>query len=607
MLTPILPGHARELGASRTMVVVLFALFPLAVLLSSPVFGWFSGTLGREAVLYSGLLLSGLSCFVFGYTKDLIVMCAFRFVMGLGSAATWAATYALLADIYPYRSTIVIGFTETATGLGGMVGPALAAYLAAVKGFAFPCAVVGALLLSQCIAIPLALKYKRKPQPHLHHIKHSFQHPGHNLERRFEKQLLLRSASLQSLPNLVAGKARDETGEETARASEVRFSTPQPEGKNVGLAGQEQQQRIGGLNEIRMVAPSSPIDAIKALTMDQPTPDSAAGECRPITRSRSSTSDEPYPPLTFRALMNPTVITCSLAVLMAEATTTGVTPFLATWLEDKHGFSLTAVGYLLTVSSFTYGVLAPMSGYITHYWGSVQTMLVGVVLLTLGYLLMGPIPPLESLFASALQYKSIRIAFLVAAMACEGFGVALIFVPALPTMMSSVYELGPSATGAISGSFYALFSVGQTVGPFLGEGIFFLSNSFEWVASVLGLMVLPLGPLLLLGRRDLSSDDDATFELYDEETETTSAFEEDTQLPQPLLSSLSSQQYQPQPPAFTASPQPDGLLQSKPRDSRRLSSSLAAQQRLVNAAVTDYYGSFEERSSSNLASQFPPS
>ena len=31
----------------------------LQVLLSLPVFGRFSGTLGREAVLYSGLLLSG--------------------------------------------------------------------------------------------------------------------------------------------------------------------------------------------------------------------------------------------------------------------------------------------------------------------------------------------------------------------------------------------------------------------------------------------------------------------------------------------------------------------------------------------------------------------
>lgn len=138
MLTPILPLRASALGASESELVLLFSLFPAAVLFSSPAFGYLSGVLGRESVLYGGLLLAGASSIAFGVTRSVPLLCVTRVLTGAGSAAVWSATFALVADIYPFRTTIVIGFCETATGLGAMFGPPAAAFLANRWGFALP-------------------------------------------------------------------------------------------------------------------------------------------------------------------------------------------------------------------------------------------------------------------------------------------------------------------------------------------------------------------------------------------------------------------------------------------------------------------------------------
>ena len=156
MLTPILPQRARELGASEAELVLVFAVFPAAVLLLSPLFGYITGVFSREGIIYVGLALSGGTCVVFGVLRSVPWLVVTRFGMGAGSAAVWSGTYALLADYYPWRSTIVIGMTgprtlyrhssvltapfltEAATGVGSMLGPPGAAFLASKFGFAMP-------------------------------------------------------------------------------------------------------------------------------------------------------------------------------------------------------------------------------------------------------------------------------------------------------------------------------------------------------------------------------------------------------------------------------------------------------------------------------------
>lgn len=108
MLTPILPsafcacflrfslcalaGYAKSLQASSLMVAILFALFPFAVLVSSVPLGYLSGRFGRTRVMYCGVLITALNAVLFGLTSNLVLMCVYRFLSGVGSAATWSAT-----------------------------------------------------------------------------------------------------------------------------------------------------------------------------------------------------------------------------------------------------------------------------------------------------------------------------------------------------------------------------------------------------------------------------------------------------------------------------------------------------------------------------------
>lgn len=180
---------------------------------------------------------------------------------------------------------------------------------------------------------------------------------------------------------------------------------------------------------------------------------------------------------------------------------------------------------MLTGTAASYTLASFYVDRITSRFGHFNTMALSLAVCGFATALLGPLPGMKT-NGQAGALVLLSFAFLV-----QGAAAAIAFIPTLPTMMESIEHLGPAATGAVAGSFYALFSAGQSVGPILGTA-FVSAVGFRWYALILclclrlsvrvslcvslsliscvcraggllGLLVLVLSPAMLLGNSSL--------------------------------------------------------------------------------------------------------
>src|ERR1700730_13786007 len=90
---PVLPDLSRRLGASPTMIGLLFASFGVALLTVSM-------RVGGEARLGGGLVALAAATLLFAFADSLPWLFAARLVQGSADAVTWVVGFALIADLY---------------------------------------------------------------------------------------------------------------------------------------------------------------------------------------------------------------------------------------------------------------------------------------------------------------------------------------------------------------------------------------------------------------------------------------------------------------------------------------------------------------------------
>jgi len=95
---PVLPDLSRRLGASPTMIGLLFAAFGVTLLGVSIPIGAVSDRMGRKAPIIGGLVLLALSTIMFAFAKSLPALFAARLAQGAADAITWVVGLALIAD-----------------------------------------------------------------------------------------------------------------------------------------------------------------------------------------------------------------------------------------------------------------------------------------------------------------------------------------------------------------------------------------------------------------------------------------------------------------------------------------------------------------------------
>jgi len=143
---PVLPDLSRRLGASPTVIGLLFASFGVTLVTVSIPAGALSDRTGRKAPIVGGLAALAGATLLFAFATSLPWLFAARLVQGAADAVTWVVGFALLADLYsPEERGRVAGIVMSGTSCAVMVGPSLGGWLYEVGGIQLPFTFVTAL------------------------------------------------------------------------------------------------------------------------------------------------------------------------------------------------------------------------------------------------------------------------------------------------------------------------------------------------------------------------------------------------------------------------------------------------------------------------------
>jgi MFS family permease len=158
-ITPLLPRYVNELGLSKSAAGILTASYAAGTLLGSFPGGWLAARFGVKPAVITGLGLMSVSGLVFGFTEEVAVLDAARFMQGIGGAFSWAGALSWLVAATPRdRRGEMLGSVIAAAITGVLLGPALGG-IAVVAG---PEPVFAAVAL---LGAGLALSAWRVPAP----------------------------------------------------------------------------------------------------------------------------------------------------------------------------------------------------------------------------------------------------------------------------------------------------------------------------------------------------------------------------------------------------------------------------------------------------------
>src|SRR5262252_3656304 len=95
---PVLPDFAHRLGASPTVIGLLFASFGATLLAVSVPMGAMSDRIGRKGPLAAGMLVLAGATVLFARADSLGWLFAARMIQGAADGVTWVVGFALIAD-----------------------------------------------------------------------------------------------------------------------------------------------------------------------------------------------------------------------------------------------------------------------------------------------------------------------------------------------------------------------------------------------------------------------------------------------------------------------------------------------------------------------------
>jgi len=165
---PVLPDLSRRLGASPTLIGLLFASFGVTLLTVSIPMGAVSDRIGRKGPMVGGLLALAASTLLFAFADSLPWLFAARLVQGAADAVTWVVGFALIADLYDANERgRVTGIVMMGTSCAVMIGPTFGGWLYELGGIRLPFIAV-AVLAVIAVALFAGFEFPRHHAPTEH-------------------------------------------------------------------------------------------------------------------------------------------------------------------------------------------------------------------------------------------------------------------------------------------------------------------------------------------------------------------------------------------------------------------------------------------------------
>ncbi len=130
IILPLLPFYAESMGASPVMVGMLVSAYAVCQLVAGPPLGQLSDRVGRRPVLLVSQIGTFIGFLILAYARTLWVVFLARIIDGL-TAGNLTVAQAYIADVSkPEQRAKAFGLIGIAFGLGFLVGPAIAGFLA---------------------------------------------------------------------------------------------------------------------------------------------------------------------------------------------------------------------------------------------------------------------------------------------------------------------------------------------------------------------------------------------------------------------------------------------------------------------------------------------
>ncbi|HEB28791.1 MAG TPA: MFS transporter [Porticoccus sp.] len=130
IIIPVFLFYALHLGATPDVATMFFAIYPIAIVFSSPYLGLLSDRYGRKPILVGCLLGATVGYLILGMASSLWLLAFARLIQG-GMAGNMSVVQAYVADVTDDSERAAgMGKIGSATGLGFVIGPAVGAWLA---------------------------------------------------------------------------------------------------------------------------------------------------------------------------------------------------------------------------------------------------------------------------------------------------------------------------------------------------------------------------------------------------------------------------------------------------------------------------------------------
>jgi len=194
-LTPLLPHFAREFGLSKARAGTLVAAYAAGALVGGLPGGWAATKIGARRACLTGLTAMGLASLGFALAGSYWTLFLARFLQGVGSAFTWAGSFAwLLAATPRERRGAVIGTGLGAAVFGALFGPVIGAAAALAGREAIFAALAGLAVVLVVWTLRIEEEVPPEAQPSLA-----------TLRRAAHERQLLAGLALMALPSLLFG------------------------------------------------------------------------------------------------------------------------------------------------------------------------------------------------------------------------------------------------------------------------------------------------------------------------------------------------------------------------------------------------------------------
>lgn len=151
---PFFPHEAEIKGASPSEYGLIFGVYELAIIFTSPLVGKLVGRSSPKIWIQIGLLLTGLMTILFGILDKApngrwFISLAFiiRILEGIGAASFTTPSYTATAMEFPNDQATILSLLETSFGLGLICGPTLGSWLYEVGGYTLPFFTLGCFMI----------------------------------------------------------------------------------------------------------------------------------------------------------------------------------------------------------------------------------------------------------------------------------------------------------------------------------------------------------------------------------------------------------------------------------------------------------------------------